>query len=347
MYCKLKALAAQGVSIHLHAFLYHRKPAPELERYCSWVHYYDRHVNKTLLLHRLPYIVVSRLNDDLKKQLMKDDRPVLLEGLHTTALLADADLSGRKMAVRTHNIEHEYYRGLARYEKNVFKKYYFRQEAAKLEAWEPVLEKAHGIAAISPADTLHFRELNPATTYIPAFHPFSDITSAPGIGNFALYHGNLSVAENHQAALFLVENVFSKLSYPLVIAGNHPAKELQNAVKEHAHITLQANISTDEMEKLIHDAHIHVLPTFQDTGIKLKLLYALYSGRHCVVNTLMVRQTGLEELCYICEDDASWVDTIKRLSEQPFAGEEKQKREIILSGWNTAANAEKLIRILK
>ncbi len=46
-------------------------------------------------------------------------------------------------------------------------------------------------------------------------------------------------------------------------------------------------------------AQINVLPTFQATGIKLKLLMALYTGRHCIVNQPMVDNTGLEELCSI------------------------------------------------
>ena len=38
------------------------------------------------------------------------------------------------------------------------------------------------------------------------------------------------------------------------------------------------------LQQLIQDAHIHVLPSFQQTGLKLKLLNALFKGRHCIVN---------------------------------------------------------------
>ncbi len=34
----------------------------------------------------------------------------------------------------------------------------------------------------------------------------------PGKGNYILYHGNLSVSENYNAALWLIENVFSKIT---------------------------------------------------------------------------------------------------------------------------------------
>lgn len=54
--------------------------------------------------------------------------------------------------------------------------------------------------------------------------------------------------------------------------------------------------------KLIQEAHINLLPTFQNTGIKLKLLNALFNGRFCIVNSMMTEHTGLEKYCEIADD---------------------------------------------
>lgn len=346
MYYKLKALAEAGAEIHLHAFVYRRQPAPALRQWCKSVHYYPRNVNKTLLLHKWPYIVISRKNDELSRRLGNDDLPILMEGLHTTALL-DGPGPGRRMTVvRTHNVEHEYYRGLYQSERNIFRKLYFQQEATKLETWEKHLAKAGAVAALSPADRDHFRRINPNTAYIPAFHPFDAVDGLPGLGQYALYHGNLSVAENRQAAHYLIEQVFSALSYPLIIAGNYPGRELQEAVKKYPHIRLETNISDERMQELIRQAHIHVLPTFQNTGIKLKLLHALYRGRHVVVNREMVENTGLEEACHCCTSDAAMIETIRQLAHTPYPAD-NEKRKALLSVWDNAASARALIRLLE
>ena len=44
--------------------------------------------------------------------------------------------------------------------------------------------------------------------YLPSFHKDDEIKSLPGIGDFALYQGNLSVAENEKAAEYLDKRGF-------------------------------------------------------------------------------------------------------------------------------------------
>jgi hypothetical protein len=53
----------------------------------------------------------------------------------------------------------------------------------------------------------------------PHFQMHEHVTSAPGKGEYILFHGNLSVPENEKALLYLVKNVLSRLTYHVVIAG--------------------------------------------------------------------------------------------------------------------------------
>lgn len=347
VFYKIKALSQLGTGIHLHTFLYHRDPSKKLEKYCQKVSYYERHVSQSLMLNKLPYIIISRKNNQLLQNLLQEDSPILMEGLHTTSLLENAAIRARKNVVRTHNIEHDYYKGLADVEKNMFKKIYFSQESKKLKKWEPVLASAGAVAAISPEDTRHFATINPNSFYLPAFHPFEEVKIAPGLGNFALYHGNLSVAENATAAIKLIEKVFSKTSFSFIIAGNNPGRELKEAVAAYPHIRLVSNPDEETMNNLISQAQINILITKQPTGIKLKLLYSLFRGRHCITNDKMVENTGLESLCHICTS----VDDIKAqiisLAAREITDDEREQRRKILERWNNLKNAENLLKYLR
>ena len=138
------------------------------------------------------------------------------------------------------------------------------------------------------------------------------------------------------------------MDIPLVIAGNKPSAELEEAVRQHDHIELKDKLTSGQIYNLIKEAHINVLPTFQTTGIKLKLIAALFSGRHCVVNTPMVKGTGLEELCSIRDTEKDMKEEITRLFNVPFSGEEIEKRKNVLSdsGFANATNVKKMMALL-
>lgn len=170
----------------------------------------------------------------------------------------------------------------------------------------------------------------------------------PGKGDFALYHGSLDVSENNEAAMFLVEKVFGGTKLPLVIAGNKPSKELREAAAKHPNITMRNHVSTEKIMELIQTAHINVLPTFQATGIKLKLLAALFGGRFCVVNTPMVANTGLEPLCTIADSPADMRKAIADLMKKEYTGDDtKLREEKLLHDFSNAENAKKLEGLIK
>jgi hypothetical protein len=347
IFYKLKALHAQGVKIHLHCFEYGRAEAIQLESLCEKVYYYKRKMNKSLLLNKLPFVVATRSSEKLMENLLRDTHAILFEGLHSCFHLEDERLKGRIKVVRTHNIEHEYYHNLQAVERSVFKKMYFGLEAKKLERFESILKKADHIAAISSADTKQLSERYKNVHHITAFHPNEEVSIKGGQGKFCLYHGNLEVGENNEAALFLVNEVFSRIKIPFIIAGKKPSQELSSAAANYSHIQLKANINTKEIHDLISEAQINVLPTFQATGIKLKLLAALFTGRHCVVNTPMVENTGLDVLCSVKDNAAEMAAAIEQLFAQPFDMEEKQKREaILLKEFSNTANVKKLIALI-
>jgi hypothetical protein len=345
---KIKMLSEKGAGIHLHCFQYGRGPAEILLEYCKTVDYYPRNINPWQLFTTLPYIVRSRTSERLLKELLKDDKPILFEGLHSCHLLSHPLLANRKKIVRTHNIEHDYYESLGKVEKNILRRWYFFAESARLKKFEAVLNNADGVAAISLNDSLYFSKKYKNVVKVSAFHPFSEMNNMEGNGKYALYHGSLEVGENNEAALFLVRKVFGETSIPLIIAGNKPSKELQETVSKYANIELRTGLNTEDIYTLVQQAHINVLPTFQATGIKLKLLAALYTGRHCVVNYPMVKDTGLEELCYIENTAEQMREQIQKLMGVPFSMIDIEKRSKILlnNGFSNIYNADILFDML-
>lgn len=345
IYYKLKALHQIGVEVTLHAFAYGKRGNPEnLRPWCRDIQVYRRRVFKNPFYGDEPYITSSRDASELLDNLLADDAPILFEGLHSCHWLGDPRLAGRVKVVRTHNIEHEYYRNLEHAETNFFKKYFFRVEAERLQQFEPVLKKASLIAAISPDDTGYFSSLYGHTEYIPAFHPNEEVQIRPGLGDFVLYHGNLGVGENNQGALYLVKEVFSRLQVPCVIAGSNPSAALRHAVSVHSHIRLYDELDTAGILELVATAQVNVLCTFQGTGIKLKLINALFRGRHCVANHTMVNHTGLESLCHVHNDPDEMAASIHALMSAEFGSAGQQERKNLLEkGFHNRNNALRLM----
>ena len=343
VFYKIKALHSIGTKIHLHCFQYDREKAAELEQYCQSVHYYSRNLSPWNLLKTGSFIIESRKNQQLLTTLKKDELPILLEGLHCCSLLDEPSFRSKKIFVRSHNLEHDYYRHLAQVEKSFFKRWYFQRESKKLALAEArYYPKATQIFGISEKDTQYLKEKYGKGMTLPAFHQCDHLTDAQQTEPFAFYHGNLSVGENNEAALFLVNEVFNDLDYPLVIAGNAPSVELRKACQQHEQVTLKSDLTSEEILTQIARAQINVLPTFQNTGIKLKLIAALFQGKHCLVNSPMVKGTGLAEACTIADSATAFKIAIQQLAKTEFSEAMKVKRAQLLLPFDNKENAQQL-----
>jgi hypothetical protein len=278
---------------------------------------------------------------------LKDDYPILFDGIQTTLLLGHQALSERLKAVRIHNIEHKYYRTLERFEKDIFKKLYYKTESVKLRRYESILKKAETILTVSDTDQEYFNSKFHNSVLIPSFHPYDRTECLTGLGDFILYHGDLSVNENVAVSEFLITGVFSEVPYKCIIAGKNPPERLAGMIKSHSNISLISNPDDQIMKGLIRDAHINLLPTKAVNGLKLKLLLSLFSGRHCLVNNTTVKGSGLEILCSIANTADEMIRMIHNLMYIPFSEEMIAERERILSQNNdNIKNSEKLVKAI-
>jgi len=202
---------------------------------------------------------------------------------------------------------------------------------------------------VSKNDTEYLSRIFPDNKirYLPSFHADDDLNILPGRGDFVLYHGNLSVAENIVAAEYLVTEVFNDIRVPFVIAGLNPPPHLLSLASGNPDIRIIANPTEVEMFSLIRSAQINLMVTFQPTGLKLKLVNALFSGRHCLVNPAMVTGTELASLCEIAEDGPQFKEKVRKLI--PVVFDESMihdREEILMRHHSNMKNCLSILNIL-
>ncbi len=345
VFYKIKALTDLGIKVHLHCFHYGREKSDALDQMCHKVYYYPRKKFYQAIYSEVPYIVGSRQSGELLSNLAADEHPVLFEGLHTCLYLKHPALKNKIKAVRMHNVEWDYYRSLKEAESNYLIKFYFNIESKKLKKFEDELKNADRIFAISKGDYEYLRQTYETISYVSAFHNNQEVTSVAGKGDYILYQGNLSVVENNQAAMFIAKKIAEGMPYKFIIAGKNPTSALKKEIKNIPNVELIENPPFEKMAELMRNAHINLLLTFQNTGIKLKLLNSLYRGRFVLVNGKMVNNTGLETLCIIEDNPTITKRMITDLMQTDFTEHEIEKRQRILgAGFSNRANALRIVK---
>jgi hypothetical protein len=81
-------------------------------------------------------------------------------------------------------------------------------------------------------------------------------------------------------------------------------------------------------------------------GLKLKLLIALFSGRHCVVNSNMTKGTLLSPACNIEDSADGMIDKIHQLMKQPFTEGMIAERERMLLMYSNSFNCKRLTGLI-
>lgn len=350
VFYKIKELYARGIKLHLHIIEYPgREQAPELEAYCESVHYYQRIIGIKSAFSIHPYIVQSRRSPEMINNLLKDNYPILFEGLHSCYYIDDPRLKNRLLIYRESNIEHDYYYNLFKAERSIGKKGYFLMESLKLYFFQKKLKHAGVMLVVSKEDRNYLQKVfkDKEIHFLPSFHANTFVSSSAGKGSYFLYHGNIEVPENEAAAIFLIKKVFGGTEFKLIIAGMNPPASIYKLAAKHSNIEVIKNPDEVLMFKLIREAHANILVTFQASGLKLKLLNTLYNGRFCIVNSTMLNGTDLDTLCVIGNTPKELKAIIKDVSTQEFSTDEIIRRDRLLnSSFSNIINADRIIDII-
>lgn len=149
MFYEIKALYEKGVKIYLHCFEYSRPRNNIMNMFCEKLYYYPKHKGHKGLSLSLPYIVSSRANKQLTKNLQEDNYPILVHGIHSTFFLTEQLVPERKTIVRLHYAEHVFYNHLAKLDKSLLKKIYYNNESRLLKCYEQKISSKASFAALT------------------------------------------------------------------------------------------------------------------------------------------------------------------------------------------------------
>lgn len=344
VYYKIKALHELGVEINLHIFSKNNTNLGNLPKLCANIYRYPQSQSLIKLFSVLPFSVASRTSKLLNKRLQDTNAPILFESLRTLSPIKHIT-NNFTIAVRCHNIEHKYSFGLFKSEHHLLKKTANYFEGYKQLHFESVLNRANYLFTLSKHEQEYFSSnFKNKSVYLPVFHGNNKIKSINGLGKYALYHGDLSIADNIKSAEFLIQ-VFEVLNFKLIIASSTEVNRINKLIKDKDNISFQKINNAKQLEELIVNAHINTLYSFQQSGTKLKAINVLFNGRHCMLNTNVIDDEKVIKLCHVANTIEDYRQKITELFYKPFVLNQERK-DILNSVYNNKKNAEKIIALL-
>jgi hypothetical protein len=173
------------------------------------------------------------------------------------------------------------------------------------------------------------------------------VESKTGSGKYVFLHADFSISDNKAWVEQLIEDIYQEIAFPIIIAGKN-ADQLnvqKNAV--FANIQIESNVSQERMFQLIQNAHINIVQAFNSEGFKLKLLYSLFLGRHCIANNYILKGTELNDLCHQANSPSEVLNTINKLELQPFENKDIELREEkLMKRFSNLTYAQKIVDLI-
>jgi hypothetical protein len=98
--------------------------------------------------------------------------------------------------------------------------------------------------------------------------------------------------------------------------------------------------------ELLHRAHVNVLYSGNNSGLKLKLINALFQSRYVIANNNVADGSGLESLCKIANNKAEITNQLLKITDKDFSDEDIAARKDLLKLYDKNVNAQILIQEL-
>ncbi len=346
VFYKIKSLHTLGFEIYLHCFYADRNQvSEELKAITKNVFLYKKNRNPLFLLSSIPLSVMSRFHKDLLKNIDSVEAPILFEGLQTTMIINKTKLANRKLFLRLHNVESNFYAGMSKNETGFLKKVLYYIESKKYSNYQNKVTFFDHVFTLSKQDFKDVEGKTKKVSYLPVFHGNDKFISQSEYGDYALYHGDLRLPDNKKAVSFLIQ-IFRKIpDYKLIIASSNGKVFIEKQSQKEANIEFVFIESEAHLNLLLANAHINVMLSFQQAGTKLKIVNSLFKSRFCLINNNMVDDERIVNLCEIANNEADFIQKINLLKKQPFTQNE-EKEKVLSVVYTDLNNAKKLQQIL-
>ncbi|WP_412851039.1 hypothetical protein ACL0VS_09240 [Chryseobacterium sp. PMSZPI] len=348
VYYKVKALSDLGIKIHLHCFVDRipEKIDPEVQSITENVLFYKKKKNPFLYFSSTPFASVIRNSDALFDHLERIKAPILFEGLQTTKIIDQLQKKEHKLFLRLHNNEAEYYKGLSFSEKNLFKKIIYRLEALKYKGYQKKrLKEFKAVFCLSEKEYQETELYSKNAKLIHLFHGNHQVKTLSQKGDYFLFHGDLSTADNKKAAEETIK-VFKNLpQYSLIIASDRASDDLKKKINTIENISLVPIENNKNLNRLFERAQANILLSYQNTGTKVKLFNALYNSRFVIINQNITDDPSLINLCLFASNTKKLRQHIIDVSEKDY-NENEIRKAILERNYSDGPKAEAMVKII-
>ncbi|PRB06543.1 hypothetical protein CQ046_00145 [Chryseobacterium sp. MYb7] len=348
VYYKIRALSALGIKIHLHCFIDQipDKIDPEIEEITENVFFYKKKKNPLLYFSGTPFAAVIRDSEALIKNLEKIKAPILFEGLQTAYIIRFLRDNDHKLYLRYHNNETEYYKGLSFSEKNIFKKIIYKIESLKYTGYQKkLLKKFETVFCLSEKEYNEVETYSENAQLIHIFHGNGLVKQLDKKGNYFLFHGDLTTADNKRALNETIDLFKTLPQYQLVVASDRASEDIKRKISEVQNISLTPIRTTEKLHHLLENAHGNILISYQNSGTKVKLFNTLYNSRFVIINGNITDDPVLTDLCLYGSDMSEIRQHIITSAEKDY--EDTENRKNILDYIHSdKAKAEEIVKII-
>lgn len=237
----------------------------------------------------------------------------------------------KKVVLHTHNAEFMMWERYAELEKNWLKRLVINLEAKRIKRAELQLISQCDLVLAAPNDVDCFcSEGADRTKFANTYHLGNDhlleleATTFEETNKTILFVGTLTWEANIDGLLWFIKEIWPKVrSYDqeiqLKIIGRNPDYRLEEAVKTNEGIHLLGFI--EDLEPYFQDSRIFIAPLRFGSGIKVKVLNAMYRGIPTITTSIGIEGlevTNGEHLLYSDSADR-WVEDIIKLMSQKIS----------------------------
>ncbi|WP_413532413.1 glycosyltransferase [Empedobacter brevis] len=342
VFYKLKSFHELGVEVYLHLFGFKEDENEALKKYAKEVYFYPIYQRSHYVFQKYPISVRSRESKLLYERIKAVKAPIFFESLKTTFILNKCNLNDYSKYLRLHNIEQNYFSGLAESETNLVKKSLFYLEAKKYIQYENIINMFDNVFTLSKFEQNYIQKKYNKGKFVPVFHGNESIKLLSEKGKFALYHGDLRASDNCKAVDFLIE-VFKEIDYPFVIASGSKEDWVKTKIKNYPNIQFVKLKDFDHLKNLFENAHLNIAWSFQESGTKLKVINALFNSRFSIINENVIDDEKINKLCIKVSNKSELIKAINQYKDQPFSAS-KEYRETLEFYLNDKLNAEIILK---
>ena len=344
VFYKLKAFHQLGVKIYLHVYGFDNTGIDGLKEFADEIYFYPIKRNPFYFLSQKPFSVKSRNGKELLKNIQKIKAPIFFESLKTTGILSIESLKDYPKYLRLHNIEQNYYEGLAKSENDQLKQLMYNLETKKFIKYEKIISQFDEVFTLSNAEQDYTIKKYNKGVFVPVFHGNKRLPELESFGKYVMYHGDLRTADNCKVVEYLID-VFRESEYPLVIASSIKEEWVKSKINAYQNIKFVQLKDYNHLLQLFEDAHINIAWSFQESGTKLKVINALFNSRYSIINKNVIDDKRIANLCFEVNNTFDLLNKVEELMHLPFKMNTNY-RNTLLNELNDLKNAEKILNVI-